>query len=506
MTTESLSPALPTNVLDPIEVLAPEQPLPQSDPRTPSAAASWLPHYRRTAVLLDLLAGLTGSASALALSNRLDMSLLSAGQATIVAALAPFVWVLTLLQSGAYERRFLGTGTEEYGRMPRAAIRLLAITAVVGAIAYDSWATTFRLFPIVAVPAALGCSMVLRYALRQHLHRSRLREGAAMQRVAVIGCHEGVLGLIEDMRRDASHGLLPVAACTSTPQSRIGGLDLEGPIDEALGMIDRAQADVVVVAHPSELSPQELRRLSWDLEDRGVELMVSPGIMEVAGPRLSIRPSASLSLVHVESPTADPGARAGKVIFDRVLASALVLVFAPLLLGVALAVRLDSRGPVLFRQTRVGTRGERFQMLKFRSMVVDAEARLAAVRDEGDDGNGRLFKRHDDPRITRIGRILRRYSLDELPQLWNVVRGDMSLVGPRPPLQSEVATYEADAIRRLRVRPGLTGLWQVSGRSDLSWDESLRLDLRYVDNWSLMLDLQILWRTARAVFKGEGAY
>jgi lipopolysaccharide/colanic/teichoic acid biosynthesis glycosyltransferase len=176
------------------------------------------------------------------------------------------------------------------------------------------------------------------------------------------------------------------------------------------------------------------------------------------------------------------------------------------LAAIAVAVRLDSPGPVLFRQTRIGAKGEPFEMLKFRTMCVDAESRLAEVVGAQDAGNTVLYKMRRDPRVTRVGRVLRRYSLDELPQLLNVLRGQMSLVGPRPPLPREVEGYEADAVRRLRVQPGLTGLWQVSGRSDLSWDESLRLDLWYVDNWSLMLDLQIIFRTAKAVLRGTGAY
>jgi exopolysaccharide biosynthesis polyprenyl glycosylphosphotransferase len=191
--------------------------------------------------------------------------------------------------------------------------------------------------------------------------------------------------------------------------------------------------------------------------------------------------------------------------FDWCLALGLTIAALPVLVAIAVAVRLDSPGSVLFRQTRVGARGETFSMLKFRSMGVDAEQRLAELASAADAGNTVLFKMRRDPRVTRVGGFLRRYSLDELPQLVNVLRGEMSLVGPRPPLPVEVAGYESDAVRRLRVRPGLTGLWQVSGRSDLSWDESLRLDLWYVDNWSLVLDLQIIVRTAPAVLRGKGA-
>jgi exopolysaccharide biosynthesis polyprenyl glycosylphosphotransferase len=245
--------------------------------------------------------------------------------------------------------------------------------------------------------------------------------------------------------------------------------------------------------------------LSWALEQRGVELIVSPGIIEVAGPRISVRPVAGLSLLHLERPAASGGPHLLKNVFDRVLGLALVIVLSPLLIGLALAVRLTSRGPVLFVQHRVGRAGKEFKMLKFRSMYVDAEQRLGDLHALS-DGNAVLFKLRDDPRVTGLGKLLRRFSLDELPQLINVLRGEMSLVGPRPPLPQEVALYAADDTRRMLVKPGLTGLWQVSGRSDLSWEESVRLDLRYVDNWSMTLDLLILWKTVRAVVLGSGAY
>jgi exopolysaccharide biosynthesis polyprenyl glycosylphosphotransferase len=278
-----------------------------------------------------------------------------------------------------------------------------------------------------------------------------------------------------------------------------------GTSDDVIRAVDAVGADTVaVVSHPG-LSGHALRQLSWALEERDVELLVSPGIVEVAGPRISIRPMAGLSLLHLERPAFRGARRVLKRLFDYLVASGLIAVLSPLLIALAVAIRLTSRGPALFRQTRVGTNGRLFTVYKFRSMVVDAEARRAALVDQN-DGHGVLFKMRTDPRVTRIGVLLRRYSLDELPQLLNVLRGNMSLVGPRPPLPLEVAGYSTDEVRRLRVRPGMTGLWQVSGRSDLTWEESLRLDLRYVDNWSISLDFSILWRTVRAVAQGSGAY
>jgi exopolysaccharide biosynthesis polyprenyl glycosylphosphotransferase len=310
--------------------------------------------------------------------------------------------------------------------------------------------------------------------------------------------------LQERLEERPADGYRVVAICRPHGDARPG---VSEGMDESdiMAAVDRHAVDVVAIAADPELSGQSLRRLSWALEQRGVELIVSPGIIEVAGPRISVRPVAGLSLLHLERPSSSAGPHLLKSIFDRLMALVLVTLALPVLLGIAVTVKLTSRGPVLFKQSRVGRGNVPFTMLKFRTMVVDAEARLLELAPIS-DGNGVLFKLRSDPRVTKVGKVLRRYSLDELPQLINVLRGEMSLVGPRPPLEIEVAKYAADDTRRMLVKPGLTGLWQVSGRSDLSWDESVLLDLRYVDNWSMTLDLLILWKTARAVLKGSGAY
>ncbi|MFC7645746.1 sugar transferase [Streptosporangium lutulentum] len=222
-------------------------------------------------------------------------------------------------------------------------------------------------------------------------------------------------------------------------------------------------------------------------------------------PRINIRPVAGLPLLHVAHPDLDGARQLVKGVFDKVVAALALLALSPFLLVVAALIKSTGPGPVLFRQARVGKGGEEFTVLKFRTMVPDAE-QIKRILTELNEGDGVLFKIRNDPRITPLGSWLRRYSIDELPQLFNVVRGDMSLVGPRPPLPEEVARYGTDVRRRLVVKPGLTGLWQVSGRSDLSWEESVRLDLRYVENWSLALDMQILWKTWSAVMRGSGAY
>jgi exopolysaccharide biosynthesis polyprenyl glycosylphosphotransferase len=266
------------------------------------------------------------------------------------------------------------------------------------------------------------------------------------------------------------------------------------------------RATAVAVAECPELEGSALRQLMWDLEGTGVDVLVGSALTEVTGPRLSIRPLAGLPLLQVEEPELTGARRLLKSLTDRTIALIIIALALPALVVLGLAVRLTSRGPAIFRQTRVGRHGGTFTMFKFRSMYVDAEARLAGLATQNERAEGLLFKMRDDPRVTPVGRFLRKWSLDELPQLFNVLIGTMSLVGPRPPLPREVAQYGNDVRRRLLVKPGLTGLWQVSGRSDLPWDESVRLDLGYVENWSLAMDFVILIRTVVVVLRRSGAY
>jgi exopolysaccharide biosynthesis polyprenyl glycosylphosphotransferase len=299
--------------------------------------------------------------------------------------------------------------------------------------------------------------------------------------------------------------LVGVCADVDAPALEIGGLSV--PVADAGGdlrsAIVRSGADSVAIT--TESTPGELRDLAVSLAGSGIDLLVAPAIADVAGPRTVMRETGGLPLLHVEEPTFAGPQRVAKDVIDRLCAAACLLVSAPVFLAAALAVKLDSPGPVFFRQTRVGRDGHRFAMVKFRTMVVGAE-RLLAGLEERNEADGLLFKLRVDPRVTRTGRMLRRYSVDELPQLLNVLRGDMSMVGPRPPLPAEVDLYEGHVSRRLLVKPGITGLWQVSGRSDLSWDEAVRLDLYYVDHWSPTMDLAIMAKTFSAVMRGDGAY
>ena len=318
-----------------------------------------------------------------------------------------------------------------------------------------------------------------------------------------------MIDLLARLRQEPYSGMRVIGACLASGDgSRLVGLGvpLLGGLDDVAAAVRDSGADTVAVTSSAELDPTRLRRLAWELEGTATDLVVAPGLMEVAGPRLHIRPVTGLPLLHVEEPEFAGIRRLIKAVADRAVAAVVLVLMAPVFLVIAAGVRLTSPGPAIFRQTRIGKDGREFTMLKFRSMYVDAEARRAELDSLNERSEGLLFKIRDDPRITRFGKFLRALSLDELPQLVNVVSGHMSLVGPRPPLPAEVALYDDDVRRRLLVKPGLTGLWQISGRSDLTWEESVRLDLRYVENWSLSLDLLILWKTAFVVARSSGAY
>jgi exopolysaccharide biosynthesis polyprenyl glycosylphosphotransferase len=416
------------------------------------------------------------------------------------------VWMLTILVARGYEERYLWVGAEEFRRVMTAAVALLATVGTV------SWA--FRLevargLVVIAVPLAMVLTLSTRYALRKRLHRRR-GQGLYQQTMLVVGHAGAVAALADQLDRASYHGYTVVGCCLPAERrpaepDDLHGVPVLGELDRVADVVVGYEIDAVAVLPCPELDGPALRRLGWQLEATSAELLLAPAVTEVVGSRIHIRPVCGLPLLHMERPELRGARRLTKEVFDRMAAAAALVILAPLLLGLTLAVATTGRGPVLFRQERVGRGGRTFTMLKFRSMVDGAQG-MAHVLTADHDGNSVLFKKKNDPRVTSVGRILRHYSLDELPQLINILRGDMSLVGPRPPLASEVARYGQDMRRRFLVKPGLTGLWQISGRSDLSWDDSVRLDVRYVENWSLALDFMILWKTVGAVWRGYGAY
>ncbi|QSB17130.1 sugar transferase [Natronosporangium hydrolyticum] len=463
-------------------------------------------------VLLDAAVAVVAAVAAGQLRFGGDSPPLADPQYASLVVLLPLAWIAALSLHRGYDPRLLFVGGEEYQRVLRAGV---TVTAGIAVAAYTVQADVARGALLAAVLATVVLDVVGRYLLRQRLRRA-WAAGRHLRRVLVVGHDRSVAAMARQLRHERYHGLGVVGACLpptdpagDPPPARVTGTDLRvfGSFEEVPAAVRCCQADVVVVLASPELDGVALRRLAWQLERDRIELIVASALLDVTGERATLRPVDGLPMLHVEHPRLTGARRMVKTVADRVGAALLLLLLAPLLAVIALAVRLDRRapGPAIFRQVRVGRDGAEFRIWKFRTMHVDAEARLASVR-HLNQHDGVLFKLRDDPRVTPIGRVLRRFSLDELPQLVNVVRGEMSLVGPRPGLPAEVAEYPSDMRRRLVVKPGVTGLWQVSGRADLTWAESMRLDLRYVENWSLTLDLVILLRTVTAVLRRSGAY
>jgi exopolysaccharide biosynthesis polyprenyl glycosylphosphotransferase len=415
----------------------------------------------------------------------------------------PLLWMLAVRVFGGYEKRFLGVGPDEFRRILNAG---LSLTGALALISYAVNNELSRVYLVVSMQVIVLLDLVVRYALRKRLHRLRIR-GQCMSTVVAVGHKAAVLQLISELRREPHHGLRVIAACLAgeSTVTEVAGVPVVGDIDDAAGVVRNLNAGTVAVLSCPEMDGVKLRALAWELEKTGTDLCVAPALLDVAGPRTTIRSAAGLTLLHVDHPQLSGPRQMVKDLFDRCVAGFVLVTLWPVMLAIAVAIRLSDHGPALFVQTRVGKGGQPFKIYKFRTMVVDAETRLAEIRAKN-ESDGVLFKIRQDPRITAIGARLRKSSLDELPQLINVLRGEMSLVGPRPALPEEAAKYADYVRRRLVVKPGLTGMWQVNGRSELSWEETVRLDLRYVENWSFALDLQILWKTFSVITRGSGAY
>lgn len=428
---------------------------------------------------------------------------------TIVGAALAVAWSLMLGLWGTRDPRILGYGPTEYKRVTTASLWLFGGVAVVS---YVFQLETARGYVAIALPLGVASLLFGRWVLRNVLVHDRMA-GRRLARVLLIGSADSVEHLNRQLSRHPEAGYRPIAA--HVPE--YGGVEVgeEGmklpvvgsgqSLDSILHAITSTKADAVAISGGAAIRTETLRQLGWQLASQDIAMIMAPALTDIAGPRIHTQPVAGLPLIHVTTPKLEGAQGVAKRGFDLVVSVILLTALALPMIVVALFVKADSPGPALFRQTRVGKAGLLFSMLKFRSMAPNAEARLDALHGTS-DGNGVLFKMRNDPRVTRFGRFIRRYSIDELPQLLNVVKGDMSLVGPRPPLPAEVAGYDDFAHRRLLVKPGITGLWQVSGRSDLSWEDSVRLDLYYVENWSMIQDLMILIKTVRAVITSNGAY
>lgn len=472
----------------------------------------WERRYRRRLRLTDaaviLVATMLPRVIALALGGTaaLEGNVGGVASALSIPALVAVAWYAVLGAFRTREASIFGAGSAEY-------LRLIHATG----LAFGGLAILFVIFRadglrgVLLVALPLGTIMLVagRWGWRRWLLRERAY-GHYVSRTIIVGERDDVRYVIETLHRDGQRGYLVVGAALTGEDStelRVDGqtYPVLGSPQSAARTAARLGADTIIVASHDDDDPYYVKRLSWQLEGTAAELILSSRLTDVAGPRISLRPVDGLPLIQVKIPSFEGGQYALKRTLDVFVSGLALAAIAVIALPLALAIKIDSRGPVFFRQERVGRDGHRFKMLKFRTMRVGAAAEVSALSSEN-DGAGPLFKMRNDPRVTRVGRLLRKLSLDELPQFWNVLRGDMSVVGPRPPLPGEVTAYNGAVYRRLYIKPGITGLWQVSGRSDLPWDESVRLDLRYVENWSILSDVIIMWRTVRTMVTAKGAY
>ncbi|KUN21731.1 exopolysaccharide biosynthesis polyprenyl glycosylphosphotransferase [Streptomyces corchorusii] len=464
----------------------------------------WEQRYRRTVIISDTLATAFVVAAIGNFFGARDAA--NWHEKWGILAFGTEVLVLgALAVSRAWAPAVLGQGAEEFRRLGRSLFMATVVLAL-GGIALTS--RNIKLWIFVAIPAIALVAMTARYLLRLWLHKQR-KEGRCLRPVLAAGSVATVRDLINRTRKFPHLGWRVDAVCTTDglglDGDELDGVPVVGQLADVAKHVSHDGYRVVAVTPDPHWSPDRLQRLAWNLEGSDAEMVVAPVLMEVAGPRLHVDAVLGIPLLRVSMPAFTGGRRAVKGVVDRMGAALLLLLLAPVMVFVGLLVVADSRGGAFYRQRRVGKDGHEFTMYKFRTMVVGADGARAQLAHRN-EGAGPLFKLRRDPRVTRVGTVLRRYSLDELPQLLNVLTGSMSLVGPRPPLPEECAAYDPDIRRRLLVKPGLTGLWQISGRSDLSWEEAVRLDLRYVEDWSLALDTVILWKTLRAVLYGQGAY
>lgn len=486
---------------------------------------TWLPDFRRRLYLWDAAAIIVaigtgqwarfGLADAPSIDGSPDVSYF-----TLSAILAITWWTaLALFQSR--EIQFLGYGLEEYRRVVSASFTVFAILAI---LSYAFQYQTARGYVAITLPLGIALILTARFLLRKRLIHMRQR-GQGSNRVVVLGSQLAVEHLAHTLERAPGAGYTIVSTLyPDTVNALVGqrhasanvassdtlvqsptSTESQFTADYIVESILATGASALAVTDGAELTPRELRKLGWALHERGISLIMAPVLTDIAGPRFHTQPVAGLPLIHVSAPELSGWEAGLKRVLDVVGSLILLTLLSPLFAIVAAGIKISSPGPVFYSQTRIGQNGEEFKMFKFRSMIVNADAQLAELLAAQGTADKPLFKVDNDPRITRIGGFIRKYSIDELPQLVNVLLGSMSLVGPRPQREDEVALYSDAAFRRLMVRPGMSGLWQVSGRSNLSWEEAIRLDLYYVENWSLLQDIMILFRTAGAVLQKDGA-
>ncbi|QIS19727.1 exopolysaccharide biosynthesis polyprenyl glycosylphosphotransferase [Nocardia terpenica] len=478
----------------------------------PSERECWQADYARRLFAGDLLVvGLAVAAAQIIrfggpadppLATRLPLEV----RYTVVSTLLALVWAVFLTSAGSRSPRVIGSGTEEYRRLVAATLELFGVAAIGSLIFHVDIA---RGYLAIALPLGVTGLIAQRRMWRRWIAKRRVAGGYSI-RVLVVGSRDAAAAMVTAFSRDPASGYQVAGVCTPDGAASdlwVGdrAIPVVGEDRSILAAVRATGADTVAVTATDNLGPADFRRVAWELDPLGVELIVTPGLVDIAGTRLTHRLVADMPMLHVGKPRYGRAESTGKAVFDLFFSLAALTIIAPVLFAIAIAVKFTSPGPVFYRSERIGRGGRPFRMIKFRSMYVDAEAHIAGLI-AAHGGNPLFFKMKQDPRVTPVGRVIRKFSLDELPQFLNVLRGEMSVVGPRPQVRREVDSYDSTMRRRLLVKPGVTGLWQVSGRSDLSLEDSMRLDLSYVENWSMVWDLQLIAKTVRAVTRGDGAY
>lgn len=454
--------------------------------------------FRRRLMVSDLVVILGVTLGGLLLSSRasswdLDPLFAVYSMPFVIA----FLWFALLALRGSYDLRTIGLGTEEVRRVVSGTLWTFAFVA---GVSYLFRADISRAYAFVSLPLGLVLIVAVRFWWRGWLYRARAG-GRFMSRTVVVGMGPAVDELRTWLNTGAYAGYVVVDGYDASITSKGG---ISAWLDGLDSVLVSSHAEAVALAPTPDAPADAVNRLAWRLEGRQIDLLIAPALLDVAGPRLTMRPVAGLPILHLDEAVLSRPQRLGKRSLDVSVALMMLILLSPIILASALAVRLTSRGPVIYRQERIGREGVTFTMLKLRTMVDNADSQRAELRERHDLGEP-AFKLRDDPRVTPVGRFLRRWSIDELPQLLNVLGGSMSLVGPRPHPLDDVNRYEQDAYRRLALKPGLTGLWQVEGRSDLDWSRALQLDVYYIERWTLSGDLVLLARTVRAVLQGRGA-
>ena len=411
----------------------------------------------------------------------------------LLGFLVLFSWLYFLWFNGSRETNILGFGADEYKRLTNATLFSFTFIAF---ISYIFKLEISRAFVLTVYPFGLMILFISRRFLRRRLIKAR-DNGRYLSRVLLL--HSGTIDPVEARLAIAQHAGFNIVHKIVTTENN--NFDFHEIVTQA----KVNKCDQIMVGQSAVISAKELRNLGWALEQTNIDLVVAPAVTEIAGPRLKVSNVEGLPLLHLEQPVFSGAAKSTKRLLDLIISIVGLVIISPFLFIIAVIIKFYDRGSVFYSQRRIGQNNKEFTVYKFRTMFEGSHEQREKIMAETNK-DPRLAKDPQDPRVTKPGLFLRRWSIDEIPQIINVLKGEMSLVGPRPPLAEEVNKYEKSETRRLLVKPGLTGLWQVSGRSELDWEDAVRLDLYYVENWSLTLDILIIIRTAAAVWRGEGAY